>query len=63
MMSFVNVNEEYNKGKINDNIHIIYKFHNSLSILFDEDTFVIDNINNLPNKIIDPDHIINLQRW
>ena len=53
MMSIVN--EEYYKGKISDNSHAIYKLHNSLAILFDEDTFVIDDINNSLNKIVDPD--------
>ncbi|KAL6589120.1 hypothetical protein U3516DRAFT_790612 [Neocallimastix sp. 'constans'] len=33
-----------------------------MNYLSDNNTFVIDDFNNLPNKIVDPDHIINLQR-
>ncbi|KAG4082804.1 hypothetical protein H8356DRAFT_1347205 [Neocallimastix lanati (nom. inval.)] len=56
----------FEDGKISSEID--YSSLNSLCEIFETldinslNTFVIDDINNLPNKIVDPDHIINLQR-
>ncbi|ORX64140.1 hypothetical protein BCR32DRAFT_251268 [Anaeromyces robustus] len=53
------VNKEYDHGKIisgNSNSHVIYKLHNSLAMLLDEDTFDInDDINDSEIKLTDPD--------